>query len=81
MKITVSEKNGKEINVWFPTWLILNRFGARITWQVLKKHEVHITSRQLRRLVRAMKKCKKTHPGWRLVEVSEHDGGRVVIDI
>ena len=65
----------------FPTGLILNRFTAGIVRRKLKKEGIHLTRKQTVLFIKELKKYKKTHRDWNLVEISENDTNSVIIKI
>ena len=79
MKITV--KDGKNFNIYlcFPTRIALNRFTALFLSPVLKKQHLHITTEQILTFSKALRKYKRKHPDWKLVEVSTAKGEYIKI--
>lgn len=79
MKVSVQEKDGQDINLQFPTNLVLNGVTAGIVSRLCGKKGVNIPTRYMRELIKAAREYKKNHPEWTLVEVSERNGDKVEI--
>ena len=80
MKISIKSDDLK-MTLRFPTGLILNRFTAGIVRRKLKKEGIHLTRKQTVLFIKELKKYKKTHRDWNLVEISENDTNSVIIKI
>ena len=65
----------------FPTRLIANRFTSGIVRKALKKRGVALTRRQTRLFIKELKRYKKTHTEWKLVEVYEKSGNTATITL
>lgn len=80
MKITV---RSEDTNLWIPipTALFLNDLTAGLAPQFLAPYGVTITAKQARKFIRAMKKYKRRHRDWVLVEVQSADGDYVEIKL
>ena len=83
MRIYVNDSDGTNINIRIPTGLFLNRLTAFILFKVLHTvpgvPEVPLTKEQAYALINALRRYKRTHPGWKLVEVHSADGDVVEI--
>ncbi|MBO7274589.1 MAG: hypothetical protein J6V22_07010, partial [Clostridia bacterium] len=67
MKISINWDNTK-LALRFPTGLVLNRFTAGIVCRKLKKEGIHLTRKQTVLFIKELKKYKKKHRDWNLVE-------------
>ena len=79
MKIEIIKPQGSEIRISFPTALLCNRFSAFWIRRSLKKQGVILTKKQTTKFLKALKKYRKEHTDWKLVEVHTADGEHVVI--
>lgn len=65
----------------FPTGLIANRFSAGLVRRKLKKEGIRLTRKQTSLLLKALRRYKKDHAEWNLVEIDSQDGETVRIRI
>lgn len=83
MRIFVQEHGEKPIRLIFPTGMLLNKLTAFIGSRVIKEHAGEelsaLTSAQLNRLFRVIRKYKRKHPKFELVNVESSDGDKVRI--
>ena len=75
MKITINDRTV----FLFPTGLIANRFTAGIVCRKLKKEGIQLTRKQILLFFKEIKRYKKSHADWNLVEVDSKDGDRAKI--
>ena len=80
MKIFIKSDDLK-LTLRLPTGLILNRLTAGIVCRKLKKEGIHLTRKQTVLFIKELKKYKKKHRDWNLVEISENDTNSVIIKI
>ena len=80
MKISIKSDKLKMV-FRFPTGLVLNRLTAGIACRKLKKEGFHLTRKQTVLLIKELKRYKKTHRDWNLVEITESDTNSVIIKI
>ena len=80
MKISIKSDDLK-LTLRLPTGLILNRLTAGIVCRKLKKEGIHLTRKQTVLFIKELKKYKKKHRDWNLVEASENDTNSIVIKI
>lgn len=80
MKISIKSDDLK-LTLRLPTGLILNRLTAGIVCRKLKKEGIYLTRKQTVLFIKELKKYKKKHRDWNLVEVSENDTNSIVIKI
>lgn len=80
MKIFIKSDDLK-LTLRLPTGLILNRLTAGIVCRKLKKEGIYLTRKQTVLFIKELKKYKKKHRDWNLVEVSENDTNSIVIKI
>jgi len=81
MKVIIEESGGRTHRIVIPTGLILNRATALMLPGMLEVRGVALTKEQCIRLVKAVRACRKSHPGWKLVEVHSQDGSGVEISL
>ena len=80
MKIAIKWDETK-LTLHFPTALVLNRLTAGIVRKSLKKQGVRLTRKQTVLFIKELKRYKKTHRDWNLVEVEENGKNSVIIKI
>ena len=79
MKVTVKQTPQKAFCIKLPTGLALNRPVAWVLARKLRKQDVHISSKDLYRFMKAVRCYKKEHPEWLLAEVNSADGERISV--
>lgn len=79
MKIAIKWDETK-LSLRFPTGLVLNRLTAGIVRKQLKKEGIHLTRKQTVLFIKELKKYRRHHRDWNLVEVTENDN-HVIIKI
>ena len=79
MKIAIKWDETK-LTLRVPTGLVLNRFTAGFGSRMLKKEGIHLTRRQTVLFIKELKKYRRHHRDWNLVEVTENDN-HVIIKI
>ena len=80
MKIAIKWDETK-LTLRFPTGLVLNRFTAGFGCRMLKKEGIHLTRKQAVLFIKELKKHKRRHRDWNLVEVTENNDNHVIIKI
>lgn len=80
MKISIKSDDLK-LTLRLPTGLILNRLTAGIVCRKLKKEGIYLTRKQTVLFIKELKKYKKKHRDWNLVEVTESGTNSVIIKI
>ena len=82
MRIRVKGETAR-FGLVLPTGLVLNRLTVYILWEIARKENggepIPITPKQAVRLMQEIKRYKKHHPDWILVEVEKSDGGSVLV--
>lgn len=81
MKIVVMEHGHRDFCLSIPTSFILNRFGAYIAAKAAQKNGSSLTYAQACAFITALKDFKRTHEGWKLVEVESANGSYVEITL
>ncbi len=81
MKIIVKTDEHKNISLRFPTGLLLNNITAIFIHRAMKKKGINLKFGHLRALMKALKRYKRKHKNWNLVEVSSSDGDYVLVKI
>ena len=77
MKITINTRTV----FLFPTGLIANRFTAGIIRRKLKKEGVRLTRKQTSIFIKEIRRHKKNHADWNLVEVDCKNGDKIRVKI
>ena len=80
MKISINWDNTK-FTLRLPTSLALNRCTAGMVRKELEKEGIHLTHKQTVLLIKELKRYKKTHRDWNLVEITENDKNSIIIKI
>lgn len=80
MKISIKSDKLKMV-LRFPTGLVINRFTAGIIRKSLKKKGIHLSRKQTVLFIKELKRYKKKHRDWNLVEVTESGTNSVIIKI
>lgn len=80
MKISINSGDTKLV-FRFPTGLVFNRLTAGIVCRKLKKEGFHLTRKQTVLFIKELKRYKKTHRDWNLVEVEGSDEDSVIVKI
>ena len=75
MKIRVNQKTVFA----FPTRLLFNSLTAEIARKELEKEGICLTRKQTVAFIKTLRKCKRDHPDWNLLEAKEQDGDEVII--
>ncbi len=77
MKIT---KNADKFFI-LPTWLMVNVFTVGIIRKKLKKEGVELTRKQTSKFIKEIRRYKKNHSDWNLVEIDSKNGDTMNIKI
>ena len=80
MKIFINWDNTK-FTLCLPTSLALNRCTAGMVRRELEKEGIHLTRKQTVLFIKELKRYKKTHRDWNLVEVEGSDEDSVIVKI
>ncbi len=94
IRVYVPSKGGKKadkdtkITLMLPSFLVFNGLTARIVSSLLKKAKkkgsdlpVLIPASVFRRLFRAIRRAKRRHPDWALVDLKTQDGTKVFLKL
>jgi len=79
MRIYIKEESRKAMKIRIPIGLAFNRVTAGFIAKRCQKEGTNISKKQLRVLIKEVKKYKKSHKTWKLVEVESADGAHVEI--
>lgn len=74
MRITVNHRT----IFLFPTRLVVNRLTTGFIRRKLEKQGISLTRKQALLFVKELRRYKKHHPEWNLIEVEDKDGGESV---
>ena len=77
MRITVNNRNV----FIFPTGLVINRVTAEFICRKLKKEGLQLTRKQTLLFIKAIRRYKRNHSDWNLVEIEDADGDTVKVKI
>ena len=80
MKISINSGDTRLV-FRFPTGLVLNRLTAGIVCRRLKKEGIHLTRKQTVLFIKELKRYKRTHRGWNLVEIEGSDEDSIIVKI
>ena len=80
MKIRVKDKE-HNIRFWFPTGLFLSRPFAAAIARGARDKGVPLTGKQLHVLFKAIKRYRKEHKDWVLLEVDSKSGEKAFIKL
>ena len=61
----------------FPTGLIVGNLTAGLIGRQLEKYGVHLSRSQISYIIKEIKRYKKTHDGWKLIEAEDGSGSVV----
>ena len=80
MRIIVRDKD-THLNLPIPTRLVFNGLTAGLLCWGLEKHGTHVSRKQLMVFVKELRRFRRRHPRWTLVEVEGHEGEQVKITL
>lgn len=80
MKISINSGDTRLV-FRFPTGLVLNRLTAGIVCRRLKKEGIHLTRKQTVLFIKELKRYKRTHRDWNLVEIEGSDEDSIIVKI
>lgn len=81
MLIKIRSNNGPRFFIPIPTGLFCNRLTAGIAAKSLAQNGTNLTPKQVMKLFRTIRECKKRHPNWVLTEVRSTEGDEVLIKL
>ncbi len=83
MKIIVRSKEEKNITLLLPSWLVYGRLTTRIATAAIARHAPNcgISPQMLAELLTALRDFARTHPHWKLVDITTHDGDIIKITL
>ncbi len=81
MKIVVIAPGKRNFRLRIPTSFALNRFGAYMAAKAAQKNGSALTYEQALTFITAIKDFKRTHEGWKLVEVESANGNYVEVTL
>ena len=77
----------ERVNIWIPSGLIFNALVARVgAWALKKEHEKNpdtpvLSYRHISNLFRVIRRAKRIHRGWTLVEICTAEGEDIVVKL
>lgn len=81
MKIKICNDDVRAINIYIPNWLITNRIVCFYITKVIKKYKVEINTKDLVKVMKVIKRIKKTNKEWNILEAETSENERVIIKI
>lgn len=81
MQIRVQNPEGPNFWIPLPTGLIFNRLTASVAARATAEMGVRLSPKQMARLFAAVKRFRRRHPDWVLVEVDSADGEHVRVKL
>lgn len=81
MVIRIRSEEGPNLFIPLPTGLVCNRLTASLAARAVSEYGMEISASQLNRLFAAVKRYKRAHPDWVLVEVQSADGEFVYVKL
>lgn len=84
LRILIQSPGEKRIRLIFPTRLLFNFMTASLVARIVGKYipmEEAISSKDIRRMVRVIRRMKRKHPKMKLVHVESSDGEIVQISL
>lgn len=82
MKIIVCTKE-KKLRLWLPGGLLYGRISARIATAAIARHAPNcgVSPQMLAALLTVLRDFARTHPHWKLVDITTHDGDIIKITL
>lgn len=74
MRILIIDPSEPRVDLRLPSALALNSVSALWIQKALQERGITLTRQQLLLLMRTLRKYKRKHPNWNLVEVEQADG-------
>ena len=81
MIIKVRSQDGPNLFIPIPTGLFCNRLTAGFAAKAMAQNGVTATPAQMVKLFRVIRKVKRRHPDWVLVEAESAEGDRVYVKL
>ena len=81
MKIQIKEAGGHKFCLPIPTDAVFGHITAAFLPRALKDEDISITRKQAYRLIRELRRYKKSHPDWVLVDIESTNGDTVKITV
>lgn len=80
MRIRVKDED-TNLRLWMPTGLLLSRPIAAAVAKGARDKGIPLTGRQLNTLFKAIRRYRKAHRDWVLVEVDSQNGDKVLVKL
>lgn len=85
MKVKINTKDTK-INIYIPTFLVLNNFSFSILMYVLSnqsisKEYIKCLEDQKEKILKLMKMCRKQYKGLTIVDIKTSEGEKILITL
>ena len=81
MLVKVRSTDGPNLTIPIPTGLFCNRLTAGIAAKAMAQNGMTITPEQMVRLFKTVRRYKRNHPDWVMVEVQSADGDYVYVKL
>ena len=81
MKIQIKEAGGHKFTLPIPTGAVFGHLTAAFLPRTLEDNGVTITRKQAYQLLKELRRFKKSHPDWILVDIRSANGDTVKITV
>ena len=81
MKIQIKEAGGHKFCLPIPTGSVFGHLTAAFLPRVLKDEDITITRKQAYQFLKELRRYKKQHPDWILVDIQSANGDTVKIAV
>lgn len=81
MRVIVKAKNGPNLRLILPTGLILNRFAAGWVCKSMEINGMHLSKEQAVTFLQELKRYRRKHRDWVLVEAESANGDYVKVKL
>lgn len=81
MLIKVRSTDGPNLTIPIPTGLFCNRLTAGFAAKAMAQNGMTITPEQMVRLFKTVRRYKRNHPDWVMVEVQSSEGDYVYVKL
>ena len=81
MLIKVRSQDGPNLTIPIPTGLLCNRLTVGFAAKMMEQNGMHATPEQMVRFFRAVRRYKRKHPDWVMVEVESSNGDYVYVKL
>lgn len=79
MQIIFRNKKHKEKHLLIPNGLLLNRLVAEVAANMLTQRGIHLSGRQIKKLMQDLNRVRERQPDWVLLEAEDANGEKFKI--